>query len=102
MKDIITESVTSFKEVTIGITCDQCGKKIRDREGLMFRDPESPYFRVDVHDESYGGDYEGDSYRHYELCSLDCLTKHMTSYYTGKLTNYLDPEGKCYEVKNVD
>lgn len=79
MKITKKEQVLKDIEVVEGVICDNCKNFIENM---------SLYFAVFSGHNKWGSDSH-ESYKHHDICSLDCLTNHMNNFY--------DKEGMDYE-----
>lgn len=79
--------VTKYEQKAIKIVCDLCEMSISRANGHKV------YYEVTMHHNHWDND-SGDSYEHEEICSIKCLTEHMSNYYKDK-----DEDGLFYEVE---
>jgi hypothetical protein len=89
-KEIKEVSIT--QETETSISCDECGKEIRNSDNIRRRDYEHPYYEVSTHHHDWGND-SGESNRHFDLCSIDCLVLNMKEYFENANGS------ECYEVE---
>ena len=64
-----TRQVMKKIEVTVGITCDVCGKDIQE-----------DYWTLRTSHNDWGND-SIDSYKHFDLCSKGCISQKLKDYY---------------------
>lgn len=79
--------VTKYEQRIVKIICDMCETSISKENGYKV------YFEVTTHHDHWGND-SGDSYEHEELCSVKCLSEHMSDYYKNA-----DENGLYYEIE---
>jgi len=58
------------------VYCDVCGKEIT-------RDNKDAGYDVQTHHSDWGND-SVDSFEYFDLCSIECLTKHMNEYFNDE------------------
>lgn len=73
MSDIFEEkevTQTIIKKTRVGVKCDVCGKELQN---------DSSFWRLSTHHHDWGND-SIDSYKHFDLCSRECINKKLDEY----------------------